>query len=78
MAVWMNLQVIIVAEISQRKTDTVSSHLYVEPNSKQKQTNKYPNSQKKRLFLWLPEMGEWEIGGKLLKVTTTSYNINKY
>ena len=50
----MDLEGIMLSEITQRKTNTVWSHLYVESEKNKKQ--KTPNqTQKKRSDLWLPE-----------------------
>ena len=57
-ATWMDLEIIVLSEVSQRKTNSIYCHLYVESNMtlmnlsmKQKQTYIY------RTDLWLPRAG---------------------
>ena len=62
------------SEISQRKTNTVCYHLYVEPIKQITQVYRY------RTDWWLPEAessGVGKMGEKSQKVKISSYEINK-
>ena len=52
MSMWLGLESIMLSEISQRKTNTIWSHPYV--------NLKKTNSQKERIEWWLPGAEEWE------------------
>ena len=67
---WMDLEGIKLSEISQTRTNTTQSHLYVQSKTKN------PRSQTKRSDLWLPESqdrkGELEEGIKRDKLPVMS------
>ena len=57
-ATWMNLEIIILSKVNQRKTNTIWHHLYVEATIWYKWTYlKNKNSQMKRTDLRLPGVG---------------------
>ena len=70
----MDLEGIVLSEVSQRKTNTVWSHLCVE--SKNKQANKNTLHQTHKKITLMINGGEWELeeGGK--KVLFSNYKIN--
>ena len=74
----MNLEGIMLSEISKTKTDTIWSHLYVGCKKQNKWKN---NSQIQKTDLWLSEgCGDWRVGKmgeEGQDVQTSSYKINK-
>ena len=70
-AIWMDLENIMLNEVSQRKTNTVSYHLYMK--------SKKPNSQKPREEWWLPGAGNWGKWGDIgQRLQISSYKMNKF
>ena len=61
--VWMDLEDLMLSEVSQRKTNTIWYHLYVESKGQYKQTNKTEtDSSMQRTECWSPEgegLGDW-------------------
>ena len=74
----MDLEGIMISEISQRKTNTIWSHLYVD-SKKQRNKTKWQqiDTQKKYVLVRGEEFGEGKIGKVNLEVQTSSYKINK-
>ena len=74
----MDLEGIMISEISQRKTNTIWSHLYVDPKKQRNKTKwQQIDTQKKYVLVRGEEFGEGKIGKVNLEVQTSSYKINK-
>ena len=69
---WMNLEDIMLSEISQKKANTAWYHLYVESKKKKSQTHR------NRVEWSLPGAGWWEKQGESgERVQILSYKMNK-
>ena len=81
MANWMDLENIMLSEISHRKTNDVGFHLYVESKGKKKQNKKKKKSLPHRYTEQTggyQRQGVWNMGEGGQIVQASSYKMNKF